>query len=310
MTYIHIKQALKLILPREYIARCRQKRHWAAKYLPGKAPLDPSHDVMKFSHVALKSLLKGKKVCDIACVEAIQSSKDGSHVTSFKLRGDSNTKARFSMYQRSSIEETYHIHIGLGLTHWRVSSSILGAVELIPVMEDTPGCYRLHETSKKRMDEMGYICRGDVKHDADAATPETTVEEQSTTPLPDDFYEIDDLLERRLCKDTLTYEYKVRFKGYSSDDDMWLPGSYFNRAIKFESLSKFGRKRKHKIDPDAAREPSNKKTKTCEGKQDARKTRCEEDKQRDQQEKRSENCKEKQSKKQRKSFPFHPTPKP
>ena len=30
-TYIHIKQALKLILPREYIARCRQKRHWASK---------------------------------------------------------------------------------------------------------------------------------------------------------------------------------------------------------------------------------------------------------------------------------------
>ena len=44
-TYIHIIQALKLILPREYIARCHQKRHWAAKYLPGKVPVDPKHDL-------------------------------------------------------------------------------------------------------------------------------------------------------------------------------------------------------------------------------------------------------------------------
>lgn len=35
ITYIHIKQALKLLLPREYIACCRQKHHWPAKYLPG-----------------------------------------------------------------------------------------------------------------------------------------------------------------------------------------------------------------------------------------------------------------------------------
>ena len=64
-TYINVKQALKLLLPREYIARCRQKRHWAAKYLPGKSPLDPMHDVVRYSHVALKSVLKGRKVFNI-----------------------------------------------------------------------------------------------------------------------------------------------------------------------------------------------------------------------------------------------------
>ena len=60
-TYIHIKQALKLVLPREYIARCRQKRHWAAKYLPGKVPVHPKHDIVKFSNVALKSVQHGHK---------------------------------------------------------------------------------------------------------------------------------------------------------------------------------------------------------------------------------------------------------
>ena len=81
--------------------------------------------------------------------------------------------------------------------------------------------------------------------------------------MPEDFYEIEDVLQKRLCKDSLTYEYKVRFKGYQSYEDVWLPALYFNRAIKFESTSLFGRKRKHKIDPDAARVISNKRRRTC-----------------------------------------------
>ena len=252
-TYIHIKQALKLILPREYIARCRQKRHWAAKYLPGKAPIDPKHDIVKFSSVALKSVQQGQRVFDIARVEDIQSAKDGSQGTSFKLKGDTTMRCRFSFYQRSSTGDTYHIHPSLGLTKWRPSSSILGAVELIPVMEDTIGCYKLHEDSKKRLDEMGYICRGDFRGNVPGIAPHA-VENQPENPLPDDFYEIDNVLERRLSKDTLTYEYRVRFKGYGSEDDMWLPASYFNRAVNYESVSTFGRKRKHKIDPDAVPE--------------------------------------------------------
>jgi len=40
---------------------------------------------------------------------------------------------------------------------------------------------------------------------------------------------------------------------------MWLLGSYFNRAINFESMFRFRRKRKHKIVPGAARDISNKK---------------------------------------------------
>ena len=110
---------------------------------------------------------------------------------------------------------------------------------------------------------MGFVCRGDVKLDAtEAASSQTTLDEQSEDPLPDDYYENEDVLQRRLCKDSLTYEYKVRFKGYQSDDDMWLPASYFNRAINFESMSMFGRKRKHKIDPDAARDVASTKRRT------------------------------------------------
>ena len=48
----------------------------------------------------------------------------------------------------------------------------------------------------------------------------------------------------------MMYEFKVRFKGYGPDDDMWLPASLFNRTVSFQTTSRFRRKRKHKTDDD------------------------------------------------------------
>ncbi|KAL9953219.1 hypothetical protein ACROYT_G040599 [Oculina patagonica] len=100
---------------------------------------------------------------------------------------------------------------------------------------------------------MGYIYRGDFL-DNGPGTASQSVEAEPENSLPEDFYEIDKVIGSRLSKDTLTYQFRVRFKGYSSDDDMWLPASYFNRVVNYQSVSKFGRKRKHKIDPDTAQE--------------------------------------------------------
>ena len=172
---------------------------------------------------------------------------------------------RFSVYQQSASGDLYHSQSSLGLTQWRASSSIFGAVELIPVGENSAGCYKLHEASKNLLNELGFVSRGmsNKKTETETASSETNMNEQLGDPLPEDFYEIEEVLLRRLCKDSLMYEYKVRFKGYQSDEDMWLPASYFNRASKFESTSLFGRKRKHKIDPDAHRVISNKRRRTC-----------------------------------------------
>ncbi|CAH3018812.1 unnamed protein product [Porites evermanni] len=41
-----------------------------------------------------------------------------------------------------------------------------------------------------------------------------------------------------------TFEYLVRFKGYSECDDLWLPASSFNMPLNYVSVSSFGRKRK------------------------------------------------------------------
>ena len=48
LNYIHINDAIKVLLPQEYIARCCEKRHWASKFLSGKEPLNPEHDIVLF----------------------------------------------------------------------------------------------------------------------------------------------------------------------------------------------------------------------------------------------------------------------
>ena len=38
----------------------------------------------------------------------------------------------------------------------------------------------------------------------------------------------------------------MRFKGYGSEDDMWIPSSSFREPVQFQTVSKRGRIRKHK----------------------------------------------------------------
>ena len=63
----------KLLLPREYISRCRQKGHWASKDLPQKEPVNPKHDTFKYSDIALKVIQDGKNKYRIGRVEAMES---------------------------------------------------------------------------------------------------------------------------------------------------------------------------------------------------------------------------------------------
>lgn len=55
------------------------------------------------------------------------------------------------------------------------------------------------------------------------------------------------VLEVRLNKSFHSEEYKVRFKGYTSEDDMWLPSSAFKEPVTFHTVSRRGRLRKHRM---------------------------------------------------------------
>ena len=46
-----------------------------------------------------------------------------------------------------------------------------------------------------------------------------------------------EVLDRQIDPLTETFSYLVRFKGYSENDDMWLPASSFNYPLTFASIS-------------------------------------------------------------------------
>ena len=47
ITYLHIKRAIKIIIPREYVSRERSRRHIASNYFPGLEPINSDHNVQK-----------------------------------------------------------------------------------------------------------------------------------------------------------------------------------------------------------------------------------------------------------------------
>lgn len=262
LTYIHVSQALKILLPREYVSRCRQKRHWASKYLPGKEPLNPTHDIFKYCDVALMVTQKGKRLYHIGHVEAMESTRDGSEVTSFELKRKTPVRIRCSLYSPRD-RDLYSVPEDSLLTNWKSQASIITKVELKPVSGEST-LYTLHPASKAHLVKLGILPFNDVNENSPDSSPSLVKEDSqscSSSEIDDDFYEVEDVLERRLSKDSFCYEYKVRFKGYGSDQDMWLPSSFFNRAFQFESTSKFGRKRKHNLDPENVPEGKNQKRK-------------------------------------------------
>ncbi|KAK3740136.1 hypothetical protein QZH41_007571 [Actinostola sp. cb2023] len=140
---------------------------------------------------------------------------------------------------------------------WKLSKNVNGK----PAESQISRTYLLDQESKSHLENAGFV----ALDDAACSSPNTSQEDHSDSDpdikpeVEEGFFEIDEIVGRRLSKDSMTYEYKVRFKGYGPEDDMWLPSSFFNRAVTFESTSKFGRKRKHTVDPNNAQEPPKKK---------------------------------------------------
>ena len=191
------------------------------------------------------------QIYEIGRVEVIESTTDGSEVISFEKKEKMAVRVRCSLYTEDN--DVYLVSEDAMLTKWKAPSAIIGVVDLQPVIESS-GKYKLHPESKARLQELGFSSRN-AKRDIDVPlSTEVTEDCENATGYDEEFYEVEEVLSRRLSKDTLSYEYKVRFKGYGEEDDMWLPSSFFNRPITFALTSKFGRKRKHTLDPDIAEE--------------------------------------------------------
>lgn len=94
MKSTHIKKALKLLLPREWISRNRGQRHIASKHLPSHAPVEPEHDVYKFCDAAVKVQVKETHCYQICKVAALRS-KEGADIASVNSKKGQDISFRY-----------------------------------------------------------------------------------------------------------------------------------------------------------------------------------------------------------------------
>jgi len=80
LSSIHLKQALKFLLPRKYISCSRQRRHWASRYLLGKEPVYQKHSIFKYCDIELRVTQDGQSKYQI---EQVEKKEEGCELTSF-----------------------------------------------------------------------------------------------------------------------------------------------------------------------------------------------------------------------------------
>ena len=117
-------------------------------------------------------------------------------------------------------EGKYDVHNKILLSKWIPLNKVLSQIEMV---KNEDGTSSLSE------DKRQLASTGDTNTD-------------------DDYDEVENVLEVRLNKQFHSEEYKVTFKGYTSDDDMWPPSSAFKEPVTFHTVSKRGRLRKQRIE--------------------------------------------------------------
>ena len=83
------------------------------------------------------------KSYEIGRVEMLQSSKDGSDLTSFKLSRNAQVRFRCSLYIHVSSDNSYQVPKDVMLTNWKSASNLIGPVHLLEDSE-RPGRFNLH----------------------------------------------------------------------------------------------------------------------------------------------------------------------
>ena len=123
---IHIKKALKLLIPREFISKNGSQCHTSSKYLSGFEVIEKSHDIVLFCDIALKAQFQHKEAYKVGRIIALRSDQGKDLViTSSKSK---TVKIRCLIYQKSS--GYYRAPVDMGITEWKSVSCVLKVLSL------------------------------------------------------------------------------------------------------------------------------------------------------------------------------------
>ena len=199
---IHIKRALKLLIPREFNSKERSRRHWVADSLhTSLVPIDLSHDVIQFRDVAIRD---GSGYFILHILSII--SEDGRELVS------TSSKRK---------------HMIRGIIYRDVESNKHGFLSTVFVFRWIP----VSQENENGSDDRAHLS-GHSQLDLESILANDECSEVGLEEIRDDaevniFYEVEEVIDVRLNRQYHSEEYKVRFRGYGSEHDMWIPSSAF-----------------------------------------------------------------------------------
>ena len=223
---IHIKRALKLLIPREFISKERSRRHWVADSLhTSLVPIDPSHDVIQFRDVAIRD---GNSYFIIHILSII--SEDGRELVSASSKRKHMNRG---IIYRDVESNKYGFVSTVFVSRWIPISQVVMEVVLENGSDD-----RAHLSERSQLDLESILANDECS--------EVGLEEIPDNADVNKCYEVEEIIDVRLNRQYHSQKYKVRFRGYGSEHDIWIPSSSFREPVQFQTVSKRGRVCKHK----------------------------------------------------------------
>ena len=225
---IHANTALKIALgKRDVISKDRSKRHWTTPFhLDGIGPIPKGDDIVKFLYYAIKSK-KSTLDYDVVQIVCLEDS-DGNKVKTSRRTASGRFRGTVLALQGRFYSDNYSTRI----TEWLPVKKVIGEVRL------QEGHCELTEQSALMLQEAGYSKNGSGKE-------QQIEKQQDEQDIPDGYFHVEDIMEKRLIPMTHETEYLVRYKGYGSSENEWLPPETFLNPVNFTSISRYGRMRKH-----------------------------------------------------------------
>ena len=211
ITYLHIKRAIKIIIPREYVSRERSRRHIASNYLPGLEPINSDHNVQKYRFYAFK-LSSGYHLGKIIFLEdqgnpVVSSNSANAHVTFRALILSEQGENQFTYSSPLKISRWLNIDRVYSEVHL---TSINGGRYLLG--KNSENIFR--EIQKKQLEFEDFMLAKSIS---------------SNVSL--DYVEVEEIVDRKV--DQLSHQYIYQVKSKGEIDLIWLNAHNFLEPVKY-----------------------------------------------------------------------------
>ncbi|XP_066933436.1 uncharacterized protein [Clytia hemisphaerica] len=215
LSSVHLKQALKILIPREYVSRERSRRHIASKFLPDSKEIDENHNILLFRFVI------AKVANDIVVCKVVSLNNNGKSIMSASSDDKNVTCRLIPLEEVPQKKHEYRFSEKIIVSDWLKISNILSEISM-DIGENASMVVMEKSRELIRMARQTYMIDEDRK----------IAQKLSKGLLPSEFKEVDDVFDKKLDPNSHLYIYLVKFKG-EEGERVWLDSSCFDRPFRY-----------------------------------------------------------------------------